>query len=219
MPALALALLLACGTEPRPEPQPEPTDPPMMALPVVEAPAAAVPASGGSVPVELRFFGVGGLHQGFFRDERALGGLAEALGTCLTETAQVVVTYDAEERVGRLYLKVPPEAAAACLPRVEGSTVDLAPLVPIGVALADYRDRVAASFDFRIASFKVGASFTRGASVCTLWAAGSHPPDGRQWGRCIQTGQGRACGAGEDGVTTIALSEADARYVRGCFRR
>lgn len=170
--------------------------------------------------MELYFHGVGPLHRGFFAAEEATEHLGEALGACLVDTAQVWVTYDTENRIGHIYLKVPPETAGACLPQLNGEVVEVASLAPVGRALAAYRDRVASNFDFRVANFQVGASFTRGAKSCTLWAAGQFPPDGSTFSPCIQLHDREVCGGDrKDGVTTIPLSGADLAYVRECFRR
>lgn len=235
------AALLACGGDEPEQPAAPEAPPVVVSVPAPGAPAPAsgaepsetppseapsseaTPASSGAgaaVPIELMFHGVGPLHQGFFADRKAVASLGGDLGHCLADTAQLRVAYDTEERTGRIWLKVPPDALEPCLPRVGSGGVDLAPLQPVGEALAAYRDRVASSFDFRVSSFRIGTSFTRGPHRCTLWAAGQHPPDGTTWSPCIQTPRGEMCGDGTDGSTTrIALGGDELTYVRACFRR
>jgi len=179
-----------------------------------------VPAGGAPVAVELYFYGVSKLHQSFFANRDAMTDLGTALGACLTEPAQVVVSWNEEERIGRIFLKAPPEALSGCLPRVDTGAVDLSPLEPVGVGLAAYRDRIAGAFDFRVASFRIGVSFTRGPRTCTVWAAGQHPPDGRQWSACMDFHDRTVCsGAADEGVTRLPLASSDLKYARDCFRR
>lgn len=130
------------------------------------------------------------------------------------------VTYDTENRVGRIFLKVPPGALHACLPRVDGSGVDLAPLVPLGRALAAYRDRVSGHFDVRVASFRVGASFVRGSYLCNAWLGGQHPPDGSTFSPCLTTAAHDLCGGDPHvGVVRVPLGGDDLAYAKECFRR
>ena len=58
--------------------------------------------------VELRFYGISDLHRGFFADPRFVDKLGKSLGACISGTAQVVISYDSENWIGRLVLKVPP---------------------------------------------------------------------------------------------------------------
>ena len=220
-----LAALLACTSDPAtpaPEPEPEPTA-------VVEAKAPAPPdgegatatmGSGEAVDVQLSFYGVGSLYQGFFTDARALGALGRGLGACLDAKAQVAVSYDSEERIGRITLKLPP-GASECAPRIEGSVVDLSPLTPLSTALADYRDAISAARDVRVASFRVVLASTRGARSCELRAAGQHPPDGSTFAPCLTTRDGRICSRGHEeleGTAVLRLQDpADVRYVTACF--
>ncbi|MBW2255197.1 MAG: hypothetical protein JRI25_11435 [Deltaproteobacteria bacterium] len=224
--ALVPAVVLGgCGRDEAPI-GPEPTGEPTVVSVASPVPAEEAIEEAGAVtlnaavPVELYFYGVSALHQSFFSNADAVGDLGAALGACLSETAQVAVSWNEEERIGRIFLRVPPEALSACLPQDGAGGVDLSPLEPVGVALAAYRDRVAGAFDFRVASFRIGVSFTRGARTCTVWAAGQHPPDGRAWSSCMDFHDRTACaGAADEGVTRIALQGADLKYARDCFRR
>jgi hypothetical protein len=90
--------------------------------------------------------------------------------------------------------------------------------VPLGLALADYRDRLASTYDLRLASFQVGLAVRGGAEVCTLWAAGTHPPDGRAFSTCVEVRGGAPCGPGAaDGVTRLEPAGAERRRLRECF--
>lgn len=177
---------------------------------------AAPEGEGTAVDVELHFHGVGELYQRFFSDPSAVGALGRALGPCLNETAQVVVSYDGERRIGRIRLRVPP-GGASCMPAEADGAYSLRPIQPIGAALAAYRDALAASFDLRIQSFEIGLQLTRGTHTCVLRAAGDHPPSGSLWSPCVGMA-GDKCAAGEAGVATLSFADgADMAYARKCF--
>lgn len=173
----------------------------------------------GAAVVELRFFEVGALHRGYFSDTSAVGALSEALGPCISQTAQVLVAYDQEQRIGRILLKAPP-GSLACAPAQDGDAIDLSALVPVGRALAAYRDDIAARFDYRVSSFKIGVSFTRGARSCDLFFGGTHPPDGTAFDPCLHCATGAMCAqGGEEGVTRLRFADrSSSRYVRECLR-
>ena len=181
-------------------------------LVVVAAPDGAQDA----VDVELHFHGVGQLYQRFFSDPAAVGALGRALGPCLTETAQLIITYDSERRIGRIRLRVPP-GGARCVPMGADTSLSLAPIEPVGLALAAYRDALAASFDLRIQSFEIGLQFTRGTRTCVLTAAGDHPASGRLWDPCVGLGHTR-CAAGTGGVSELRfVDHGDLAYATACF--
>ncbi len=189
---------------------------------LMAGPSATIitPSSGeGGAAVELRFFEVGALHQGYFSDTSAVGALSQAMGPCISQTAQVLVAYDQERRIGRILLKAPP-GGLMCAPSQQGDGIDLSGLVPVGRALAAYRDDVAARFDYRVASFKIGVSFTRGARSCDLFFGGTHPPDGTAFHPCLHCATGATCAlGGDEGVTTLRFSDRQsARYVEECLR-
>lgn len=218
---LALASL-ACGQREEPTPPPEPADD--FVSTAVPAPPPVVPkvtsvGVDGAADVELRFFGVGELHKGFLSDPALVGKLGKALGPCVTDTAQVLIRWNADERVGWIQLKVPPEGLA-CMPTAhpEGGW-DLSPLVPVTTALADYRDGAAANYDFRFASFHVGTSFTRGANQCLLRIAGQHPPDGSAFSPCVDIAGVPACGGGveDSGTLHFAHDGAAGSTIGACF--
>ncbi len=206
--------------------EPEDTVPePSIVVPPEEAEHTVTTLPGGTdaAAVELRFYNISDLHRGFFADPRFSSKLGTELGVCVTGTAQVVISYDSDKWLGRMVLKIPPDQLRAeCLPKVTGSTVDLTPLQPVGVALANYRDVVSANTDFRLASFRVGTSFTRGANQCVLQIAGQYPPDGRRWSPCVAFAGIDRCGAGDKikGVTTLEFTEQrDAAALSACFSR
>lgn len=171
--------------------------------------------------VELDWFGVGPLYQGFFSTPSAVAALGESLGACLGQTAQVWISYDSVEFVGRIVLKVPPDASI-CRASDSGGAVDLSGLVPLTQAIAAYRDRISSAYDYRVASFRVGVLYTRGAKTCTVWAAGQHPPDGTRYDPCVDLNGVSTCADGDRsaGVTTLRFPQAaDQRFVRDCFSR
>ncbi|TNE86029.1 MAG: hypothetical protein EP330_24145 [Deltaproteobacteria bacterium] len=216
--------LASCGGEEPPKPPPEPVD--EFVSTAVPAPLPVVPkitaiGAGDAADVELRFFGVGELHKGFLSDPALVGKLGKDLGACVQGTAQVVIRWSNDERVGWIQLKVPPEGLN-CMPEphADGGW-DLAPLTPVTQALAQYRDGAAANYDFRFASFHVGTSFTRGANQCLLRIAGQHPPDGTAFSPCVDIAGVPACaGLDEDsGVVRLPHDGRAGSTISACFAR
>lgn len=212
----------SCGKAEVPAPPPEPLDEfvtSAAAAPPPDVPMITAVGAGDAADVELRFFGVGELHKGFLSDPSLVGRLGKELGSCVNGTAQVLIRWNAEERVGWIQLKVPPDGLA-CMPVAHPSGGwDLTPLVPVTRALANYRDGAAANYDFRFASFTVGASFTRGANQCLLKIAGQHPPDGTAFSPCVDIAGVSACsGLDEDaGVTRLPHTGSDGARISACF--
>lgn len=214
--------LCACGRGEEPATPPELVDdfvPTSVSAPLPDVPSVTSIGAGEAANVELRFYGVGELHQGFLADASLVGKLGSALGSCVNGTAQVIIRWNSEERTGWIQLKVPPEGLT-CMPAAhpEGGW-DLAPLTPVGRALAEYRDGAAANYDFRFASFAIGLGFTRGANQCLLRIAGQHPPDGSQFSPCVDIAGVPACAGGkeEDGVLRLAHTGREGSTISGCF--
>jgi hypothetical protein len=210
---LGASLLWGCGPPPEPKivlPPEEPSRPP----PALPPPAGE---AGSSVPVALGFHNISDLYRGFFSDPRAVEPLQRALAACLQGTADLRIAYEDEKRVGQIVLKLPP-AGSRCLPRRDNGGYDLRALEPLGVALAAYRDTVAANFDFRVASFRVGLSFGEGPGQCNLMIAGTHPPDGRRWSPCVGFADQEVCGRGDakTGVEALSLRGRD-EALAACF--
>ncbi|MCO4746529.1 MAG: hypothetical protein KC912_17160 [Proteobacteria bacterium] len=219
---LLLLSLLACGENEEAPVPPEPVDefvPTAVPAPLPEVPSITAVGGEGAADVELRFHGVGDLHKGFLSDPALVGKLAKALGPCMADTAQVIIRWNAEERVGWIQLKVPP-GGVACMPvpHPEGGW-DTRPLAPVGEALAAYRDGAAANYDFRFASFAVGMSFTRGSNQCLLRISGQHPPDGSQFSPCVDIAGVPSCvgGGEEDGVSHLAHTGSAGATISSCF--
>jgi hypothetical protein len=216
-------LVLACREEPE---APQPPVAPVVTAPSPTSPASrsdqevlavvAAPDGGLAVDVELHFYSVSELYRGFFSEPAAVGALGRALGSCLDQPAQVVISYDMETRIGRITLRVPP-GASRCVPVIGDEHLDLAAIVPMGEALAAYREAVAASFDLRVSNFEVRLQHTQGAATCVLRAKGDHPTTGRVWGRCIGVAEDERCAPGEDGVVRLALSPEDLAHASRCY--
>lgn len=201
-----LLLALACRSgEPEPEVVVRDWSPPER---VETIPHVVVDPTGEAVDVHLGFDDVNTLYRGFFGDDEAVAALGTALGRCLDEPAAVTIAYDAEERIGRIVLQVWPRKTP-CRGRTEEGRVALDALEPLGKALAAYRDRVAARYDFRVASFRIGLSYPHGTEICTLWAAGQYPPDGTRWSPCVSFAGRSICAAGvpAEGVTALAFDD------------
>jgi hypothetical protein len=168
--------------------------------------------------VTLAFAGVGGLHRSYFGTPEHVGRLGKELGACLKGTARVVISWDEEERIGRIVLDAQPEALAACPIQMTDGGADVTSLAPIGQALATYRDAIGGHFDLRVSSFRIGVSMLKGAHLCTLWAAGQFPPDGKTWSGCVGMGGVEQCAA-EDRhapLTVLPFSGEELRYLSGC---
>jgi hypothetical protein len=215
-------LLGSCGSPSSPPSPPEPVDEFVSTAPAApppDVPKITTIGAGDAVDVELRFFGVGELHKGFLSDTQLIGRLGKDLGACVQGTAQVLIRWNAEERVGWMQLKVPP-GGLRCMPtpHPEGGW-DLSPLVPITRALAAYRDGAAGNYDLRFSSFHIGTSFTRGANQCLLRIAGQHPPDGTAFSPCVDIAGVPACaGLDEDaGVTRLPHQGSAAASLAACF--
>ncbi|MFT4624855.1 MAG: hypothetical protein ACI8PZ_003518 [Myxococcota bacterium] len=193
-----------------------------MAAPVPPQPVGVTTVTGstdGTSEVRLGFEGVGPLHQGFFSQDRFVLALGRALAPCGAGPHEVMVSYDTERRIGHIELVVQPRDFG-CLPAPTEGGWDLAPLAPVGAALAQYRDSVAGSFDYRIASFRSGIRYLRGVQMCGLLLGGQYPPDGTTWSRCVALAGNPVCATGdaEIGVRELVLQapEHDA-YLTSCF--
>jgi hypothetical protein len=167
--------------------------------------------------VVLEYVGVGKLHQSFFGEVEALAALQRALGACTEGSVKVQIRWDEERRVGSVVAWLDPRQAV-CRPAPSGAGFDLRAVEPAGVALASYRDRVAAKYDFRVSSFRIGVAWLHGTSHCTLWAQGGFPPDGRAWSPCWDQAGVPVCTSAlrDPGVVTLQVGAELAGYFRSC---
>lgn len=219
---------LACSfTSPEPEPEPVPAAPPPKIV-TVSPPAEPAGADGGgtvvsgnpsAVPVQLRFSGVSGLHQGFFMRDSGLRGLGQGLATCTEHAVAVDVVWNQEELEGRLVAEALLDSST-CAPRAIDDGIDVRELTSLSRAVAAYRDDVAGRSDFRIANFKVAVDAVALGTVCRFRAAGQHPPDGTSFDRCIRIGGERVCADAledQDGYTRLRSSDpAVVRSLQRC---
>jgi len=179
-----------------------------------------IPAGEGRVPVLLAYSGVGHLHQGFFNTPSLIDALSSALGGCVDETAEVVVSWRAEKQTGTIVLHTVGDQLT-CRPDVRGDVVDLNALIPVANALAAYRDGVANQFDLRISAFRAGIRVLRGTSVCEVWLGGQYPPDGSTFSPCVSLRGHERCVADDRkaGVTSLQVADSDAlEQLTACFR-
>lgn len=200
------------------EEEPPPAKPPPVEVRVA-APAQIDALETDDVDVELIFVGVGKLYRGFFASDEAVSILQRRLSVCVSGTAQVRVFYDTPDRFGTLTF-VSGGTLPRCSPQAGANGLDLTPLAPIGRALAEYRDKVAAAFDVRIASFRTGIRFERVGTLCELWTGGGYPPDGSQWSPCVNIDGDEVCmpGAADRGVVELTLDPAAFSALQGCLR-
>ena len=204
--------MLACPGEPDAESvtQPPTRQEALAALEVQPAPAPieAPEAPEELVPVEITWDGIGPLHKGYFQDREAMTQLSGDLAPWLSETVQLHIRYDSEEFIGDIVIRIPP-GELRTLPAVEGGRVELAPLAPLTTALGTYRDALAARFDLRIASFRIGLETYRGPTHCRFGAAGTHPPDGTVVSPCVLINGIEHCGLPEAGGVRFDTTPAD----------
>ena len=205
-------------------PEPEPAPPAAWQPPAQEdvaIPALVATATGEAVDVTLAFSGVGALHRGYFGTPEHVGRLGTGLGACLRAPGRVVVSWDEEERIGRIVLDTAPEALSpACVPKMTPEGLDMSPVAPIGTSLAAYRDAIGGHFDLRVSSFRIGVSLFKGPHLCTLWAAGQFPPDGTTWSGCVGMGGVEQCAIDDRRapLTVLPFDGEDRRYLASCTR-
>jgi len=174
--------------------------------------------AGSPVPIELQFVGVGDLHQRWFGDTSIATDLSAALGTCMTDRAVIQISYDEDERIGRIRLYLDGDHST-CKPAIIDSSVELTPVQPLGEALARYRDAVAGRFDLRVSSFRIEIEMLAGTHGCVLHLGGQYPPDGSTWSSCVELGGEDVCvGPRDEGTALLRFPQQDhARYLAACF--
>lgn len=175
--------------------------------------------SGDAASIDLVFESVSPLYQGFFATPELVGRLGSGLGACVRGSGAVRISYSNEERIGRIEV-LAEQGQFTCVPKHVDGGHDVSTLAPLHAALAEYRDAVAAAYDIRVASFKIGTRFLKGPYMCTVWAGGQYPPDGSTVGRCVDFGGVPHCGPGDpkEGVTVLSFADPeDQGYARKCF--
>lgn len=220
MRAWLFVAMLGCGggnlENPKPEIEslsPEKSVPEKVAVPVEQA--GDGPRE--PVPVDLVFQRISKIHRGFFVQKQARKRLEKSLGNCFDDQVQVEVRYDNEALKGAIVLVMVP-GAGRCDAVLDDTSVELQPWASIGKALADYRDYVAGTSDYRIMNFAVGIRLEHRDVDCEWWIGGQHPPDGSLWEPCVRMKNAKVC-AGEASATRFDLSSfQDATDVRACFQ-
>lgn len=175
--------------------------------------------SEGAASVALAFQGVSPLYQGYFSTEEWVSGLGKGLGACFDGTVEVVVSYDTENRIGRILVQTG-LADLKCRPAVGPEGIDVSPLIPLGQALAGYRDAVSAARDVRVASFRSGIRLVQGGELCDLYIGGQFPPDGTTFSPCVGIRGKEVCaGDRHEGLSTVPFPPGEAGEVlRRCLR-
>ena len=130
----------------------------------------------------------------------------------------VEVAYDTPKRLGTLTLTLDADELL-CKPVREGADISLRPLEPIGRALAAYRDAVASSYDYRVATFQVWLRTDGGEVACGLMLAGQYPPDGSTWSPCVEVGEdGPRCTSKDNvGVHVLPVDGQSIDYGGSCW--
>lgn len=184
---------------------------------VVGDPANSSKPGAGPVPVELQYVGVGDLHQRWFGETDIVTHLATALGPCVTDRAVVRMTWDEPTKTGHIWLLV--EGRQLTCRSTGTNPVDLTPFTPVSKALAAYRDEVAARFDFRVASFKVGIEVLQRTNLCRMQLGGQFPPDGSTFDACIDMGgEVRCLPDKKTGHVQFAYADPEhTAYLARCF--
>ena len=165
-------------------------------------------SAGDAVPVQLRFYMISGLHQGYFSRAKGVRRLGKGLGACTDQPMTVDVMWSNDDLEGRI-LALMPEPAGPCAPKRTASGIDVAPLVPMTKALAAWRTYVAGTSDLRIDAFKVGVQFGEHGQGCVLIAGGQHPADGTTFLPCVEVGGDKVCATGTAG-TSLTFEDAGA---------
>jgi hypothetical protein len=217
-----LLLLAACTNAPTAEEERAAAEAAAEAI-VIPDPAAPAPVAGSAGPPEVAAEpvqvvlvrdGIGQLHKGFFSDQEAVTELATDLAGHLKPPADVHIRYDSQELMGSIKLRLAPDALVAPV-AASGEKINLQALAPITTALASYRSNVAARFDFRVESFRVGIESYRGHRICQLSLAGPPPPDGALISPCVDINGHQHCG--ESAVDGVTFSTEAAEHLRACF--
>jgi len=178
-----------------------------------------IPADAEAVPLVVVYDGVGHLHQGFFNTEKLVKAVAKGLGGCVSGTAEVVVKYDSDNRIGTIVLHTVGDQLQ-CRPTATSKGFDLSPLEPITRTLAGYRDGVANGFDLRIGSFRTGVRVIKGTQVCEVWSGGQFPPDGSTFSPCVHLQGHEVCTTSDrhEGLTELIPTTDDVRrQLASCF--
>ena len=215
---LAFLILLSCsGQDPVPsKPSPKPIVKTFKAATPTEESSVGSTAS-GSVGVSLAFANISSIHRGFFVQSKAVSNLGVNLAECLKSDATVEIGYTAKTLTGRIAL-VSNGDFGSCAPNWTDDAVDLKPWIPLGQALAKYRDYVAGTSDFRISNFEVGIRVERENGSCFWPIKGQHPPDGSLWSRCPEIDGIPVCTNTSQPTALVSLSEiSNPAGLRSCF--
>ena len=173
------------------------------------------------IQVTLSFESISNLHRGFFMQTAGVQQLGQSLGACFSDRVTVEVSYSNADLRGRILL-VSTMDAMECQPSVTKDALDLKSWVPIGRALATFRDYVAGTSDFRISNFQVGIRVEYGQGSCTWMIAGQNPPDGTLWNGCGLVNEAGTCTAKEQVTphTSFAWNQLyDAEQLRQCLQK
>ena len=190
--------------------------PPLPAGAKPMAPPPKAPAvDGPAPPVVLVWAGIGDLHKSFFSDTEMVSPLQNELHGKVAPPANVHIRFSDQTHKGSLQLQLLPETLTASM-NGQGGLVPLQNLTPITAALASYRSKVAARFDLRIYSFKVGIETYRGAKRCYFGVAGGPSADGQTMSHCVDVNGEQLCGVPEAGG--VRFSGGDASQVRACLK-
>lgn len=210
---MGLGVAMSCGEPTTPTAAPE-APPSLEPLPT----AVMAGGSGEAVDVRLAFDKIARDYRYYFSEPEFTAPLANALGQCFDEYAEVVVAYDLETRTGRVFVQTP-RSRLKCRPQVTDAGLDVRPLAVIGQALGRYRDALAGARDFRLANFATGIRVVNGVQMCDLWTAGQHPPDGSTFSACVTLQGHDVCTEDRDeGHERIPWPAERAADLRACFR-
>ena len=182
--------------------------------PVVSDSVVSDPVVSDPVEVVLVWEGISALHKGFFTDLELYSELTSDLTGHITSPVDLYIRYDSEEMIGDIRLRLAPDALPQD-PSTAGDRIDLQALAPITTALASYRSNVAARFDFRVESFRVGIESYRGHRICSFSLAGKPPPDGRLISPCVEINGQQECGAAAPGG--VVYSPEAAAHIKACL--
>ena len=143
------------------------------------------------VPIGIAWDGIGALHKSYFSEQEGVTALSVALAPYIQGSVQLKISFDQEERLGKIRIQLPPGSLISV---VATSPAQLQQLAPITTALAVYRDHVANRFDLRVQGFHIGLDFFRGPVHCSIFPGGERPPDGRLVSPCVTINGEEQCG-------------------------
>ena len=158
--------------------------------------------------------GVGGLYQGFFLSVEPRLRLATELSRSMAGPVDMHVRYDSQEFIGQIRVRLQNSVLSNNV-TFHDDKVDFAGLVPVTMALAQYRETIASRYDIRVASFQVGIETIGDRVTCELSISGDPPADGSVISPCIIISGVEKCG--EPTLAGYRFKKDNITLLQRCF--